>query len=446
MAIQRLLDVSTSCAAYNRMAESWVLVDALLGGTQAMRDKAQQYLPPASAEAKEAYGNRLRSSFLKPFFRNAVENAKGAVFRYDVNTSGVVDQFDDILDDIDLLGNDLTTFLAAAFRDMLSYGHCHLLAAYPQLPSESTLADARALAVRPYAVRLDPRNVFSWKKSVIDGREFLEEVRFFEDVPSPTSEWDTDTTERRIKVLRPGEWQEWSRSDAGGNTVEWVMVDSGRTTLDFVPLATIYGDRIDFMISRPPFLDLAWLNLAHWQSYSDYRNILHIAQVPFLFASGMKADESGVIIGTSSAVVAEDPAAKMMWVEHSGAAIASGRQEILDLESAMEAMGAALMSEETPGNETATAKSIETSNQQASLGGLVRALQDGANQFLWLMAQWLRIDDPGKIEIRRPISMGGTESVISDGQEQASEMPMQMNGALQEPSQATEPVRNLING
>jgi uncharacterized protein DUF4055 len=426
------INVDTPCAAYADMAKDWTLIDALLGGTREMRDKRVAYLPAEIAEEAVEYTNRLNRSFLKPALRNAIENGKGAVFRYEIDDSNVHPRLVDLLDDVDLLGNDMTSFLAGAFGDMLSYGHCHLLAAYPNMGDKASLADARAIAARPYGVRLDPRNVISWRKSVISGRELLDEVRFREAVAAPTSDWDSDTTETHVRVFRPGEWEEWAPLSnrptlAVNNTVpsmehapvystgaEWHMIESGKISLIEIPLTTIYANRVDFMVSRPPFLDLAWLNLAHWQSYSDYRHILHVAMVPILFGSGMKPSEATIKAGMSSAILAEDPSANLRFAEHSGKAISAGRQELLDLEGAMERLGSALLSDDKPsGDETATATAIDTAKEQATLGGIIRALEDGANMFLWHMGRWLGLEDAGEIEIRRPIAMGGDESVVS---------------------------------
>lgn len=405
------------------MAEDWTIIDDLLGGTREMREKTVAYLPKQPKELDVLYRNRLSMSFLKPALRNAIFNARGAVFRFEIDISGVNPRLKPLMEDVDLLGNDITSFLNGALGDMLTYGHCHLLAAFPTMAQGATLADVQAIGARPYGVRLDPRNVISWRRKPDDSLEVLEQVRFREIVPAPTSDWDTDTTETRVRVLKIGEWEEWAKPTAAAGTSassEWVLIASGQISLDDIPWTTIYADKVDFMVSRPPFLDLAWLNLAHWQSYSDYRHILHVVQVPLLFGTGMKAEGESIVIGATSAVLAEDTNAKLSWVEHAGNAIASGRQELLDLEAAMENLGSALMSEEQPGDQTATAKSIDTAKEQAGLGGIVRGLEDGTNQFLWQMGRWIGLEDAGEITIRRPAPLGGTQNVAGDQQQQTS--------------------------
>jgi hypothetical protein len=41
------------------------------------------------------------------------------------------------------------------------------------------------------------------------------------------------------------------------------------------------------MRGSPPLLNLALLNIKHWQSQSEQDNILHVARVPLLVAYGL---------------------------------------------------------------------------------------------------------------------------------------------------------------
>ena len=52
-------------------------------------------------------------------------------------------------------------------------------------------------------------------------------------------------------------------------------------------------------------IDLAWLNLAHWQSASDQRHILHVARVPFLFGRGLSEGEIDLLLANDIAIAVE---------------------------------------------------------------------------------------------------------------------------------------------
>lgn len=420
------------------MAEDWDLIDALLGGTRKMREKFTLYLPMDPKELTAAYMTRLSRTFLKPSLRTAIDTGTGSVFKREVNREKVHPAVNALLDDVDLQGNDITRFLSFAFRDMLTYGHCHLLATYPAMGDSATLADAKAAGARPYGVRIDPRNTFSWRKADDPGPESLDQVRFFETIERPKSEWDADTFIKRIHVLMRGSWQTWESPAAKGGTTDglaasntiatgdWVQTGGGAMVLPIgdsseIPWTTIYAERVEFMVSRPPFLDLAWLQLRHWQQYSDYANILHVAQVPTLFLAGMTSNSGPIVIGSANAISADDPNAKADWIEHSGAAIGAGRQELLDLEAAMDKLGAALFADDKrqSGDITATQVAVDTAEEEASLAGITRALEDGSNQFLWHLGRWLGLDDAGELTIRQ------AQPVIDEQQQ-----PMEGNATI----------------
>jgi hypothetical protein len=155
------------------------------------------------------------------------------------------------------------------------------------------------------------------------------------------------------------------------------------------------------MITQPPLMDLAWLNIAHWQSSSDQRHILHIARVPILFAKGMDASDSQIEIGPNRIIIAEDNSADIKFVEHSGAAIAAGHQDLLDLEEKMAVMGLDLIARR-PGQPTATEKAIDHAQSNAFLHMLVDDLRDHLNAVLRLAALWFGLPEAAAGQVVLP--------------------------------------------
>ena len=188
-------------------------------------------------------------------------------------------------------------------------------------------------------------------------------------------------------------------------------------TLGAVPLATVYADRQGYMQGRPPLLDLAYLNIEHWQSSSDQFNILHVARVPILFASGFQ--EGALKIGAGSAVSNDDPTSKLSYVEHSGAAIEAGRMSLKDLEERMSLMGAQLLVRK-PGSRTATEKAIDSADADSALSLMVRNLEDSLEYALQFMADWEKLGPAGEVELVGEI--GGLEDMEIAGLMKAREL------------------------
>ena len=105
----------------------------------------------------------------------------------------------------------------------------------------------------------------------------------------------------QIRVLEPGAWRTYREVESVNGKKSWQPHDEGLTSLDVIPLATFYTKRTGFMMATPPLLELAYMNVKHWQSQSDQDNILHVARVPMLMISGIDDDTFELKVGTSSA-------------------------------------------------------------------------------------------------------------------------------------------------
>ncbi len=140
------------------------------------------------------------------------------------------------------------------------------------------------------------------------------------------------------------------------------------------------------MQGAPPLAKIAELNVAHWQSSSDQRNILHVARVPILYMAGFNSDDQ-IKIGSSEAVRSSSPDAKMSYVEHSGAAIDSGEKDLERLEFQMQTMGLQLLIPQ-PGGKTATGEMRDDAKENSPLAMMARALQDALEQAFGFMAEF----------------------------------------------------------
>jgi len=125
------------------------------------------------------------------------------------------------------------------------------------------------------------------------------------------------------------------------------------------------------MTAEPALLDLANLNIAHWQSDSDQRNILHVARVPILFAAGLGDSEAPIKklnIGATTFINGQI-GSDLKYVEHSGKGIEAGRQDLQDLEQRMAQMGLNMLVKGAgrSGSATATARVLDQSEADSPL-------------------------------------------------------------------------------
>lgn len=268
--------------AVDRMRGYWAIVDPLMGGTQAMRAAGKALLPQYPAERDDTYAERLKLSTLLPAYAETVGNNTSRVFAEPLQLGeDVPEQIKALCTDIDLGGNDLNSWSVEWFREALAKGLCHaLIEHHPTRDPEGnklykTKAEEEAAGVRPYAVIIKPGQVLGWR---YEGARLVQ-FRYLETVEEQDGEFGIKCVDQ-VRVLEPGHWRTYRKPDGSG---EWVQSGQGSTSLSYIPLVTFYTGRTGPLAAKPPLLELAHLNVKHWQSQSDQDNLLHVARVPLLF-------------------------------------------------------------------------------------------------------------------------------------------------------------------
>lgn len=393
---QRKDSVSTPCIAYDRMAERWELIHDLLGGTLAMRAARSKWLPSEEAESASAYLQRLARAVLFPAFRSAVQRIVSKPFSRAV-TATLPPRLEPLVKDADGAGRTLSQLAREVFTDLVVYGKAHLLVDYAAVGGELNLAEEESLGLRPTIARVPVPDLIGWD---FDGPRStgLARIRIRESsVEKDEASSYLDKPVERVRVIERDAWQLWeklTKNDEGGQAREdWVLVGEGSMSLGLVPLVTIYANQTGPLQAEPPLEDLAWLNLAHWQSDSDQRNILRVSRFAILFARGFRGgdDDDEFVIGPFNMVKSRSEAADLRYVEHQGTAIAAGREDLRGLEQRMELLGMAPFVERSS-QSTATGKAIDHDAAMTQVQEWVRALEDGLRDAFSLACRWIGID------------------------------------------------------
>lgn len=432
-------DVSTPSRAHEAMSPKWMKIDTLLAGTEAMRAAGELYLPRYEEESAQRYSVRLNMTTLLNLTKFTLSNLVGRVFKNPIQFNqdvpevirGVVEEAgkkqvakekaEGLIENIDGQGDHVQVVAYRWFEQGFAKGLSHMLIDMPPAPVRAdglkpTLADTADR--KPYWVPIAPENLLFAYARTVDGKQVLEMVRILEEY-SYLDKFN-EVCGVQVRVLRPGSWEIWRYIEDKRGDKDWYVHDAGvmdvkdKDGRQYIPLVTFYTKKKGLMLSDVPLDDLADLNIEHWQSKSDQRNVLTAARFPILAVSGSTGEDDAtgkkINIGPYQLLSTPDPNGKYYYVEHTGAAISAGRQDLRDLEDQMASYGAQFLKKKAD-IESATARILDSTETISELQAIALNFKDALEQALKITADWLSLPSGGSVTIDAglSISLDGTD-------------------------------------
>jgi len=378
----RTLEVWQPGQVWERMAPRWELPEALAAGTLYLQQQGERWLPREPEEADASYAVRLSNSMCPPYMMRLESMLAGLLCRQAIRLEDVPDVVREQLFNVDLQGNDLDAWMYQEARMMIRYGHVGTLV---DMPREAEGDDGR-----PYWISYSPRDILGWRTAVEGGSQRITELRLREEIVLPYDGSGTaiygEQAVTQIRVLRPGSFELW-RSE-GGKTLDFKMVDSGNTTLDEIPFAVCYANRVGLLESMPALEEVAWLNLAAYRRTSDLANQLHLAAVPRQFVFGLPGETEKITVGPSYAT-ALPVDARVEFSEPAGTSYEYQFRHLEMLERQIKELGLATVHGEKAIAESGVSKEISRSQGDGTLMSIALQLQDMIDSALRFHGQYL---------------------------------------------------------
>ena len=372
-------------SAWRNQEPHWILIEDLVGGTYELRRRHRRYLPQEPRELDESYDNRLARSVCPPYYIRLERMLAGMLTRKPVRLTDVSDIVREQLFDVDLQGNDLNVWCYETARKMIRYGHVGVLV---DAPAAGSLG-------RPYWATYTPREILGWRTELIDGQQKLTQLRLMEKVIEPDGDYGEKEVEQ-VRVLTPGAF-EVHRANKNG---DFEIHDSGTTTMDHIPFAIAYSNRVNYMESRPPLEDIASLNLKAYQIQSDLDNQLHISAVPMLAFFGFPNSAEEVSAGPGEAI-AFPAEGRAEYIAPPSNAFDSQFRRLEQLASQINELGLSAVLGQKLSAETAEAKRIDRSQGDSTMMVIAQNMQDLIDNCLAHHAHYLNIPEIGSSYVNR---------------------------------------------
>jgi len=398
------------------MMKGWEIMKAVTEGTDYLRQNSEAFLPLEPREDYDAYLARVNRAVFSPFTQRLIRAATGLVLRKPITLTGDPYWTEMFKMDVDGCKSDLDEYARRLLMCSLTYGQSHILVDYPAPSGARSLAEERAQDRRPYWIEVDPTNLYGWRLDRESNYGNLIQVRLAEKAVLPSGQFGEKVFDQ-IRVIEPGRYRVFRKKeqieemyDVSDNSSvgefevattqkDYKQVESGSFSLGEIPLVTIYSGKTDNLVSKPPLLDIAYLNIAHFQRQADLIHSLHVASQPMLVMEGYDDQTKDLAISVNYAM-ATQPGNKVYYVEPASSAFDAQSAEIKELQMQMATLGISTLSQQKFVAESADARRLDRVDTNSMLAMVSMELEQKLQKAFNLSADYVGIEPP-EVKISR---------------------------------------------
>jgi len=309
------------------MSPYWQLVSDIVDGAEAMRARHNIYLPKFPNENVPDYEFRWKNSKFTNVYRDVIENLASKPFEQEVTLidpatakqtknkgKSVPEAITSFIEDVDGSGSHITTFAVDTFFNGINSAIDWIWVDYSTIEPGGkvrTIADEKALGLRPFWTHVLASNVLQVNSRVINGKERLTYIRI--------AEYEPDA--KYIRIMRAdaniAAWELYRQvTDPKAGTQKFEFVNSGPITINEIPMVPfVTGRRKGRSWQFQPMLkDAADLQVELFQQESGLKNVEALAGFPMLTGTGVKPPT----IGTGRNAVVETLATGPQTVLYGG--------------------------------------------------------------------------------------------------------------------------------
>lgn len=404
------MPVQTPHPSYTYYAPEWAKIRTFLAGARAVRARGEAYLPKTKGWTDEEYNAYKARAEVYGAADRTVDGLDGAIFRKAPRTD-----FQDpekLADNITLSDKSLIVFLRGVVREVIPIGRHGVLIEHTGREDGAGNPVAKANVDRPYIVPYVAEAIINWDTKVIEGETKLTLVVLRESISieSPSDPF-VKVNQFRYRVLRlvDGKYvvEIWSEDTAAQSPVTPIGSSTPaekiyKKTQEFIPSRRGEPlDRIPFVFigpsgqdpepEKPPLLDIVDLCILHYMTSADYAHGLHWVALPTPYICGSN-DKDKIGIGPTSAIVLDDPTAKVGMLEFTGTGLSAVKDRLEGLEAKIAALGARILEEQKKQAESGEALKLRQSGDASVLAGISDAVSRAAEAILKIVLWWSSTD------------------------------------------------------
>lgn len=402
------MPVETLKNTYTDMFPQWETMRDLADGQRAVHARGEKYLPRLAEQTTEEYNKfKGRTCFLNATGKT-IDSLVGLVFRKgpDVELPAGAELFGE---DISAAGISAYDLSKLALTELCTVGRYGLLVDYPRNDAGGmTVREQEASGARPAVKFYNAESIINWKTDTINGKEQLSMVVLLESVADPENndEFDTNTTKKQYRVLDlfDGRYRQRLIDADGVETV--IDVKKQGQALDFIPFQIFNVSGAGASVENPPLMDLAYLNIDHYQKTASHSNALYVAGASTLVISGESGEDVNgnaktFRLGSTTALLLGNEAAKAYFVELKGDSLGALSEERSNLKADMATFGANLLKEQKKAAEAAETARINRAGESSWLASVASIVSKSIEWALRVALEWHGVSGDIRFELNK---------------------------------------------
>lgn len=404
--------------------EDMQLCSDLMGGTKAMRAAGTLYIPQEEGETKGDWQAKINRAILFNVYMRTLRYLCGRVFEKAVSLKDDADErFLAFSEDVDHMGSNLTVWSRKAFEAGLNDGVAFCVVDFNAVKTredggrrqyldgdewkDRTEAAALLNGWGPYFILVDAEQVLDCRIEWHKGRPRVTHFRYIENCQKADGQWNVATFQRvRSYFLDEEENACWQVYTNGGDaSAAWILEDEGTFSIGQLPVCIFMpGEKRTQVTAVPALMDLAWLNLRHWQASCGHAKLMEYTRNPVWFGKRLgvydeKTGKTKIIFGPGKLCNSTDEQAHLQSIGVDAGSVAASRQELQDLEDRMALFGLQLLQPKT-GNITATESLRDSEENNSTLKAWALLFEDFLENCFRLAALWWKMPDGPSVTVK----------------------------------------------
>lgn len=364
-------------SSYRSMRSYWDLIDAILGGVEAMRAAGERYLPRFQEENRQSKDSQGRSydpydlRRRKAPFTNIYEDisislaSKPFAKRCTLDDS-TPENYKKIAENIDGMGNNLHVFAQDVYRVALDYAITWILVEFVKATPAAdgkplSIAQEQEQGLRPYFVHVHSTRMLAVYSDYLDGVEIFTECRIHEPIIVVNNfvEYAVDQVRVLFRPVLTRDPQGKALTYGGAEFIlyrsivdqqtsqsTWQIVDAGPLSIGVIPIVPfITGTRrLGTWTIEPALRGIAWMQVDEFQQESNLQNVMDLTCFPMLAGQGVTPPKEGsIVVGPRTVLYApmsgSGQAGRWEVIEPAGTSIGAVTKRLEDTRNEMRDLG-----------------------------------------------------------------------------------------------------------